>query len=55
MPKVNADYYIFGHRHCAVEYSINQNVKYINTGVWFKSSPYAELSGGTLTLKNFDL
>ncbi len=55
MPKVNADYYIFGHRHCAVEYPLDNNVTYINTGVWFKSSPYAELSEGILTLKNFDL
>ena len=55
MPKVNADYYVFGHRHCAIDYQLELNIKYINTGVWFKLSPYAELSDGTLTLKNFDL
>ena len=55
MPNINADYYVFGHRHCAVEYQLEPNIKYINPGVWFKSSPYAELSEGTLFLKNFDL
>lgn len=55
MPEVNAHYYIFGHRHCPIEYMLNNDVKYINTGVWFTQSPYAELSGSELLLKHFEL
>ncbi|MCQ2975567.1 MAG: UDP-2,3-diacylglucosamine diphosphatase [Bacteroidales bacterium] len=53
MSNIQADCYIFGHRHCNAEFMINQNTKYINTGVWFNKSPYAILANKNITLKNF--
>lgn len=51
--KEKIDFFIFGHRHLDLEYPINENCKFVNTGVWFKKCPYAVLENGELSLKEF--
>lgn len=53
MAQTKADCYVFGHRHIETDMFLEDNVKYINTGVWFRLSPYAELSDGEIKLKYF--
>ena len=53
MAQTKADCYVFGHRHIETDMFLEDNVKYINTGVWFRQSPYAELSDGEINLKYF--
>ena len=47
------NYFIFGHRHCQAFFPLTPKTTYINTGVWFKNCPYAELDNGKISLKNF--
>ena len=46
------DYYIFGHRHLALEIVIDNKAKYINTGDWLNHYSYAVFNN-TLTLKTY--
>ncbi len=54
MKETNADCYIFGHRHLETDIFLEKEVKYINTGCWFKSSPYAVLSNQNIKLEHFE-
>ncbi len=45
------DYFIFGHRHIAIEYPLPQNSMYVNLGDWIRYDSYAEFAGDKLTLK----
>ena len=49
------DYYIFGHRHLALDIEINAQSRYINLGEWFISGKYtfAEFDGNQLNLREF--
>ena len=47
------DYFIFGHRHIALEYPLPQNSIYINLGDWIRYNSYAEFDGKSLQLKYF--
>jgi UDP-2,3-diacylglucosamine hydrolase len=49
--KEHIDYFIFGHRHIAVEYALQENSKYINLGDWIRYDSYAEFDGKELSLK----
>lgn len=51
----NRDYYLFGHRHYALEYKLDNGAKYINTGEWVKGRNYAVLENGELSLKKFNV
>jgi UDP-2,3-diacylglucosamine hydrolase len=51
--KEDIDYFIFGHRHIAVEYPLQQNSKYINLGDWIRFDSYAVFDGTDLSLKYF--
>ncbi|MEZ4915958.1 MAG: UDP-2,3-diacylglucosamine diphosphatase [Chitinophagales bacterium] len=48
------DYYIFGHRHLALEYKINENTTYINLGDWLRFKSYAVFDGQKTTLCYFN-
>ena len=48
------DFFIFGHRHLAVEHQISAKSKYINLGEWISSFTYAKFDGNTLELKKFN-
>lgn len=43
--KEKSDFYIFGHRHLAIEFNINEHAKYINLGDWLRYQSYAVFDG----------
>lgn len=47
------DYFIFGHRHLAIEYPLPNNSLYINLGDWIKFDSYAVFDGKELQLKYY--
>ena len=47
------NFFLFGHRHYPLDFKINDNSKYINTGDWISNYTYAEFDGDTLELKTF--
>ena len=53
--KNNVDYYIFGHRHLPVNYSLsNGKSRYINLGEWMYACSYGEWDGHELKIKFFE-
>ena len=52
-PSIQANYYIFGHRHLAIEHTINEEAKYINLGDWIKFQSYACFDGKDIKLHYF--
>lgn len=52
-PNVQANYYIFGHRHLAIEHKIDENTKYINLGDWLHFKSFAHFDGTKLELKYY--
>jgi len=47
------DYFIFGHRHIAIEYPLSASSMYVNLGDWIKYNSYAEFDGKKLQLKYY--
>jgi UDP-2,3-diacylglucosamine hydrolase len=47
------DYFIFGHRHLALDYPLPGGARYINLGDWIRYNSYAVFDGGDLQLKYF--
>ncbi len=47
------DYFIFGHRHVAVDKQVEPGSRYINTGNWITNSTYAVLSETGVEVKSF--
>ena len=47
------NYFIFGHRHLAIDFTLNEKSRYINLGDWIKGSTYAVFDGNTTELKHF--
>jgi len=45
------DYFIFGHRHLALDFKLNDKSRYINLGEWVKTFSYAEFDGNDIALK----
>lgn len=45
------DYFIFGHRHIAIEYPLSTHSLYVNLGDWIRYDSYAEFDGNRLQLK----
>ncbi len=48
--KMDVDYFVFGHRHFAIDYSINERSRYINLGDWIKLNTYGVFDGDTMQL-----
>jgi len=48
------DYFIFGHRHLPMDFTLDSGSKYVNTGDWIKYFSYAEFNGKSLDLKYFE-
>jgi UDP-2,3-diacylglucosamine hydrolase len=44
------DYFIFGHRHFPIDFSLNERSRYINTGDWIRHFSYAVFNGESLQL-----
>ncbi|MCS6822091.1 MAG: UDP-2,3-diacylglucosamine diphosphatase [Microscillaceae bacterium] len=51
--KKHHDFYIFGHRHLAVDIEIAPNSRYINLGEWFKRQSFAYLENTRIYLTTF--
>jgi UDP-2,3-diacylglucosamine hydrolase len=47
------DYFIFGHRHIAIEYTLSNNGLYVNLGDWLKFDSFAVFDGQELKLKYY--
>ncbi len=45
------DYFIFGHRHIAIEYPLTDKSMYVNLGDWIRYDSYAVFNGEQLNLK----
>jgi len=51
LQKEHVDYFIFGHRHIAIEYPLPQNSLYVNLGDWLRYDSYAVFDGTDLRLQ----
>jgi UDP-2,3-diacylglucosamine hydrolase len=47
------DIFVFGHRHLAIDFRLNDNSRYINLGDWIHYYTYAVFDGEKLELKSF--
>lgn len=47
------DYFIFGHRHLPIDFTLKGNSRYINLGDWIRYYSYAELDKNNLQLKYY--
>ncbi|MGV6862711.1 MAG: UDP-2,3-diacylglucosamine diphosphatase [Putridiphycobacter sp.] len=47
------DYFVFGHRHYPLDFKVNEQSRYINTGDWIKYFTYAVFDGDKLELETF--
>jgi UDP-2,3-diacylglucosamine hydrolase len=54
LKKKHYHYFIFGHRHLPIDFSLNRSSKYINLGDWIKYNSYAVFEGEELTLKYYE-
>lgn len=52
--KMNVDYFVFGHRHFAIDYAINERSHYINLGDWIKLNTYGVFDGDTMQLLKWE-
>jgi len=50
LKKEHFDYFIFGHRHIAMDISVGKNSRYINLGEWVKKPHIAVFDGSKLEL-----
>ena len=44
------DYFVFGHRHYAIDFKINDKSRYINLGDWIRLNTYAVFDGKDMQL-----
>jgi len=47
---MNVDYFVFGHRHFAIDFEINATTRYINLGDWIRLYTYGVFDGTTMQL-----
>ena len=47
------DFFVFGHRHLAIDYRLNEDSRYINLGDWIRYFTYAVFDGENLQLKSY--
>ncbi len=50
LAKKHYDFFIFGHRHLALDIRLSENSRYINTGEWIESQTYAVFDGKDVSL-----
>ena len=51
---MSVDYFIFGHRHYAIDLKINHKSRYINLGDWIRLNTYAVFDGTDLQLLTWE-
>ena len=47
------NFFIFGHRHLPIDFSLDEQSRYINLGDWIRYDTYAVFDGTSLQLKTF--
>lgn len=52
--EMKVDYFIFGHRHFAIDYEINATSRYINLGDWIKLFTYGVYDGTSMQLLKWE-
>ncbi len=52
--KMAVDYFVFGHRHYAIDYKINDKSRYINLGDWIRLNTYAVFDGSSMQLLTWE-
>jgi UDP-2,3-diacylglucosamine hydrolase len=52
--RAHHDFYIFGHRHLPLDFTINAQSRYINLGEWLTNFTYAEFDGEEMKLLKFE-
>ena len=53
LTETHYDYFIFGHRHLALDIKLTDNSRYINLGDWIKYFTYAMWNGHELALNTY--
>jgi UDP-2,3-diacylglucosamine hydrolase len=53
LEKDHYDYFVFGHRHLALEITLNKKSIYVNLGDWISFYTYGEFDGEKLSLKEY--
>jgi UDP-2,3-diacylglucosamine hydrolase len=53
LKKEHYDYFIFGHRHLAIDYKLTTNSRYVNLGDWIRFFTYAVFDGEKLELVSY--
>ena len=51
---MSVDYFIFGHRHYAIDFKINEKSRYINLGDWIRLNTYAVFDGTAMQLLTWE-
>ena len=54
LEKKHFDYLIFGHRHVAIDYPLNEVSRYINLGDWIYHNTYGVFDGEDFYLKTYN-
>ena len=49
----NIDFFVFGHRHLAIDFRLNNKSRYINLGDWIHYFTYAVFDGKNMELKSY--
>jgi UDP-2,3-diacylglucosamine hydrolase len=47
------DYFVFGHRHLAMDYKLNNTSRLLNLGEWIYQNSYAEFNGTDIALRHY--
>ncbi|MFI5152101.1 MAG: UDP-2,3-diacylglucosamine diphosphatase [Chitinophagales bacterium] len=50
LKKEHIDFFIFGHRHLPIDFSLHADSRYINLGDWIHYYSYAVMNGGEISL-----
>ena len=45
LPQKHFDFFVFGHRHLALDIRMDENSRYVNTGEWIETQTYAVFDG----------
>lgn len=53
LQKERFDFFVFGHRHLAIDYALEPNSRYINLGDWINYFTYAVFDGEKMELKSY--
>ena len=53
LKKKKIDFFVFGHRHLAIDYRLNNESRYINLGDWINYYTYAIFDGTDMKLKSY--